>query len=198
MNTSSILFWCATGAVFASAAVGLAVSRSTSALHARTIEEAATLMRGASEPPTTVRREELDVLPPPVRRWLDRAGIVGRPRAETVHLRQRGEMHTTPNGAWFPIRAEQWFRTDDPAFVWWMEGRMAKVIPLAGRDLLANGHGEMHVTAGGLLDVALPARSFGSTETVVYWASKRCATTAPSARSSAGAAEIPSGAAWTA
>ena len=112
------------------------------------------MLRDAPAAGPVVRSEELEALPPPVQRWLRRAGVVGRPRAETVHLRQTGEMHTAPDGAWFPVEAEQWFRADSPAFVWWMEGRMASVIPLAGRDLIGQGHGEMHVTAGGLFDVA--------------------------------------------
>jgi hypothetical protein len=152
MNHASLAVWVSSALVLSLAGAALAISTATSRLHERTNDEARAMLVKAGGDASVVRAEELEPLPVPVRRWLTRAGVVGRPRAQTVRLRQRGAMHTSPGGAWFAVSAEQAFRADEPAFVWWMKGR---VLPLAGRDKLVDGEAEMHITAGGLKDVAL-------------------------------------------
>lgn len=154
MHLASIALWVSTGIVLTAAGLTLIVTGATARLHDRTTEEIDVMMREAAGDVSVVQSFELDRLPSPVRRWLMRAGVVGRPRAQTVHLHQEGQMHASPDGAWFAISAEQSFRADEPEFVWWMQGRMSKVLPIAGRDKLAQGEGEMHMTAGGLVDVA--------------------------------------------
>lgn len=101
-----------------------------------------------------VRAEELATLPPPVRRWLERAGVVGRPRAVTIRLLQRGAMHTANDAPWMPVGAEQYFTTEDPGFVWWMESKLMHVLPMSGRDKYVHGEGEMLVKIGGVIAVA--------------------------------------------
>ncbi|MBX3232561.1 MAG: hypothetical protein KIT84_16420 [Labilithrix sp.] len=131
------------------------VNRATTKLHRDTDEEVRTMFRADAEtPPRVVEPADLEPLPPPVQRWLQRSGVVGRPVARGIRLRQVGAMHTSPTAAWFPVRAEQYFTTSEPQFVWWMEGRMKRVLPLAGRDAYVDGVGSTHVTAAGLVDVA--------------------------------------------
>lgn len=155
MALSSLAIWISSGIALTGASLAFVVKTATERLRARTNEEVRAMLKEAPREGSPVREEELAALPEPVRRWLSRAGVVGKPRAQTVHLLQKGEMHASPEGAWFAVSAEQSFRADEPGFVWWMQGRMAKVLPLAGRDKLVSGEGEMHMTAGGLVDVAL-------------------------------------------
>lgn len=83
--------------------------------------EARTLLAQASwSGSVVVERAGIEKLPPPVRRWLAASGSVGRARVKTVRLKQRGELRTSPDAAWMPAVAEQYFSTEPPAFVWSM------------------------------------------------------------------------------
>jgi hypothetical protein len=101
-----------------------------------------------------VEAPELEKLPPPVRRWLEVSGTVGRPRAVTVRLKQRGEMRTGPDKPWMPVAAEQYFSVTPPGFVWSVKARLMRVLPIAGRDRYADGHGHMLIKVASLLTVA--------------------------------------------
>ncbi len=107
----------------------------------------------ARVPPTAgavVERRELATLPPPVARWLDAAGVVGRPRPRMVRLRQRGAMRTAIDQPWMAATAEQYFSIDQPGFVWTTSMRLKRVLPIAGRDHYADGRGRMLITTAGV------------------------------------------------
>jgi hypothetical protein len=95
---------------------------------------------------------DLERLPPPVRQWLERAGVVGKPPVRSLRLTQRGQMRTAADGAWMPARASQWFRTDAPGFVWQADIRM-KGLPLHGRDSYLAGQGRMRILLGALVPI---------------------------------------------
>ncbi|MEZ4256186.1 MAG: DUF6544 family protein [Polyangiales bacterium] len=103
--------------------------------------------------PSVVRAEELTKLPTPVRRWMEASGVVGKPRAHTVRLRQRGIMRTAPGGAEMRVRAEQYFRVDEPAFLWFVDVESFGGL-IAGRDTFRGARGRMYITLGGLVPVA--------------------------------------------
>lgn len=114
----------------------------------------AVLSRGAAAAaPSVVTAAELARLPAPVARWLEQSGVVGKPRATSVHLSQSGFLRTSPDGAWMPAHAEQDFAVDTPGFVWRVNVRMLKVLPVLGRDAYSGGEGRMLITLGGLLRV---------------------------------------------
>jgi hypothetical protein len=100
-----------------------------------------------------VEARELEALPPPVQTWLGRAGVVGRPRARTVHLTQRGELQTAPDGEWTPFTAEQYVLAHDPTFVWIAEvdGRFG--LRMAGLDHYLDGRGAMRIELLSLVPV---------------------------------------------
>jgi hypothetical protein len=133
------------------------VQLATARFHARVAAEVRGMFAERRAPrtgPDVVRPDELAGLPVPVRRWLEGAGVVGRERAQTVRLRQRGELHTANDAPWMPVEAEQYVTVEDPGFVWWMDSRMMKVVPLCGRDRYVHGEGEMLVRVAGLVNVA--------------------------------------------
>jgi hypothetical protein len=101
-----------------------------------------------------VEARDLEKLPAPVRRWLEVSGAVGHARAATVRLRQRGEFRTGPDKPWMPVTAEQYYSVDPPGFVWSVDARMLHVLPLAGRDRYAGGHGHVLIKLASVFTVA--------------------------------------------
>lgn len=119
----------------------------------RVDREANALLAHAGHDTRLVTRDELRDLPAPVAAWLERSGVIGRPRAATVRLHQRGEIRTQEDAAWMPARAAQYFSIDPPAFVWTVDATMMRVLPIAGRDRYAGGHGQMLIKAASLVKV---------------------------------------------
>jgi hypothetical protein len=111
------------------------------------------LAQPSGRPSPVVQRDEVERLPPPVRKWLARSATIGRERARTVRLQQSGELRTEPDGAWMPAVAEQYFSIDEPAFVWKVETTMMRFLPVVGRDKYAAGRGHMLIKAASYLKV---------------------------------------------
>jgi len=101
-----------------------------------------------------VTEDKIAALPPIVQTWLRRSGVVGKPAASTVRLRQSGEMRTTPDGKWMPVGAEQYFTVNPPGFIWLADVKMMPGVHLAGRDKYLDGKGHMLIKALSLVPVA--------------------------------------------
>lgn len=86
-----------------------------------------------------------DDLPAPVRRWLAKVMPGPAPAVRTVRLQHRGTFRTSLEGAWRPIRGEQYFTADPPAFLWWGRIRMAPAVWVDGVDSSIDGAGRMRV-----------------------------------------------------
>lgn len=106
-----------------------------------------------SAPASVVGRAELEHLPAPVRRWLEASGVVGREPIRSVRLKQLGDLRTSPDAAWMPARAEQYFSVPSPAFVWRVDATMMHVLPIVGRDKYVAGHGNMLIKAASIVSV---------------------------------------------
>lgn len=93
-------------------------------------------------------------VPPPVERYLGKA-IDGRGTAiRSVRLRHRGSFRPSLSGSWLPIRGEQYFTSDPPAFIWWGRVKMAPGLWIDARDRAVDGHGNMFVTAESSVTIA--------------------------------------------
>lgn len=90
-----------------------------------------------------VTASDIAALPPIVQRWLTHTGVVGREAAHVAHVHQQGEMRLTPDGAWMPVRAEQWFTTQTPGFLWLADVGSGSFMQFAGRDTYHSKHGNM-------------------------------------------------------
>lgn len=108
------------------------------------------LVRTSGVPAAPVERAELERLPAPVARWLESAGVLGKPRAVNVRLKQRGGLRTSAEQAFAPAQAEQYFSVNEPGFVWRVQVPMLHV-PIIGRDSYTGGHGRMQIKALGAL-----------------------------------------------
>jgi hypothetical protein len=120
--------------------------------HQRSDRLTSELLREAPAAGALVTSEEVAPLPPPVRRWLESAGVVGRPRVRTVALEQQGQLRTAPDGPWLPARAHQWFTVDRPGFLWTVDLTM-KGVPVVGRDSYRDGRGRMLIAGAGLVKI---------------------------------------------
>ncbi|MBN1534744.1 MAG: hypothetical protein JXA20_18885 [Spirochaetes bacterium] len=100
-----------------------------------------------------VTEQTLRGLPPVVRRWLRQSNVMGKNMIRNVHLKQKGELRTSPEGRWMPVSAEQWFTTDRPSFLWLAEVKAAPGISMDGRDSFFHGKGHMLIRVLKLLPV---------------------------------------------
>jgi hypothetical protein len=103
--------------------------------------------------PINVTEGDLQGLPEPVRRWLRYSQVVGRERPTTVRLRQQGEFRMERRG-WLPYKAEQYFTTDPPAFLWKASFRMLPLVSVVGRDRYRNGEASLQMRLLSLFPVA--------------------------------------------
>jgi hypothetical protein len=141
---------------FANVTIGVAVvvAAATTRFKGDLYDDVRSLLAGASRTePAAVRPADLERLPQPVRRWLVRSGVIGKPPARTVRLIQRGEIRTSPTGAWMPFRAEQYFSVEPPAFLWSADVTMMRTLPIVGRDEYLDGKGHMLIKALSLVSV---------------------------------------------
>lgn len=102
---------------------------------------------------TIITPPMLDSLPPVVQHWMKHANIVGREKADWVFIRQTGTMRTSTQGKWVPFRAMQWFRTEDPGFLWLPDVKYARGIHVTGMDRFEDGKGQMLLKALSLVPV---------------------------------------------
>ena len=114
----------------------------------------ALLARAPTAAPANLSESDIASLPSPVKRWLEGSGAIGKPRARTVRLLQRGEMRTSPTGPFMHAEAKQYFTVDEPGFVWTVDVTMFGVVPVVGRDTCIDGRTRMFIQAGGLVTVA--------------------------------------------
>jgi hypothetical protein len=136
-------------------ALAVAIAWGTARFHGESEEYARALLARVQHPQASVLgHDDIGTLPPPVRRWLTASGAVGRPRARTVRLLQRGGLRTSPEQPYMPTEARQYFIVDEPGFVWMVDVMMMRVVPVVGRDTYLGGRGRMLIKAGGIVTLA--------------------------------------------
>jgi hypothetical protein len=109
--------------------------------------------RASSGKARVVVSDELDPLPPPVQHWLENAGVVGKKMPRTVRLKQQGQMRIAPDKDEVQATAQQYFRLDEPEFIWRVRLRLMHVLPISGRDTYLEGRGQMLIKVGSLVPV---------------------------------------------
>jgi hypothetical protein len=109
---------------------------------------------GETTEPHIVSEDDLAGLPDPVQRWLRWARIVGKPYPATVLLKQEGRFRRAEGANWMPFRAEEYFTTDPPGFVWKTMMQMFPLVSIDGRDRYVDGRGSIQMRVLGLIPVA--------------------------------------------
>ncbi len=103
--------------------------------------------------PRLVTAEMLPGLPEPARRYLTYTGIVGTPWIETVRIHYSGRFRMAADKPWMPVRAEQVYTTNPPAFHWKARFKMAGLWLMTANDTYRAGHGHMFGKVAGLFKV---------------------------------------------
>jgi hypothetical protein len=97
--------------------------------------------------------DRLHGLPAAVQRYLTYTGIVGTPWIETVRIHYRGRFRMAADKPWMPVRAEQVYTTNPPAFHWKARFKMAGLWLMTANDTYRAGHGHMFGKVAGLIKV---------------------------------------------
>lgn len=92
-----------------------------------------------------IQKEDLQGLPLPVQKWLERSQIIGKERITTVCLKQKGLMRIKEDGPWMTAEAEQYFTVEEPGFIWKAKVKMNPFLYFTGMDKYKNGHGNMNI-----------------------------------------------------
>lgn len=118
---------------------------------------------------SVVSESDLMVLPPLVQRYLRRAGVVGRPRVQNVHMTFHGQMRNGRDGPWMDVRGEQFDSFEDRARVFLLRD-LTGAVPFEALHVYAEGTATMRVRAARLFDV-VDARGplMNQSETVTFF-----------------------------
>lgn len=116
--------------------------------------ETAALVAAARPVGRTVTEAAVARLPPPVQRFMRKAGVIGRPIPSIVRLRQVGRMRTAPTAAWMNFEADQVYTVAPPGFVW-RAYFVSRGLPFVfGRDTYSGGGASILMKALGVVPVA--------------------------------------------
>ncbi|MBS1493319.1 MAG: hypothetical protein JST55_07410 [Bacteroidetes bacterium] len=100
-----------------------------------------------------VTKEMVSVLPPIVQKFMERSGIIGRPFVNSVRLKQKAIMRAKPDGNWMDVEAVQYFRVNEPAFVYKIKVNAAPSLIMTGMDKYESGNGNMLIKMMGLYTI---------------------------------------------
>lgn len=95
--------------------------------------------------PRAVTPAEIAALPDTAQRYLRFMRVPEQPRVESFRVSARGRFRTRPDGAWMPASAWQYNTREPIARLFYMTLRMARVLPVMGRDTYHSGRGRMLV-----------------------------------------------------
>jgi hypothetical protein len=90
-----------------------------------------------------VTEADIQHLPRIVQQWMRHSGVVGKPPAAWVQLKQTGKMKLNPESGWMNFSANQIFEIQKPAFVWNTRATIMPGVFFTGRDKFENGEGSM-------------------------------------------------------
>ena len=97
-------------------------------------------------------------LPASVQRYMAYTGVLGKPWIDTVRIKYAGRFRMAADKPWMPIRAEQFYTTNPPAFHWKAQFKIAGLWLMAADDTYKAGHGRMFGKVAGLFTVVDFAR----------------------------------------
>ncbi|MFQ6083015.1 MAG: DUF6544 family protein [Candidatus Aminicenantia bacterium] len=107
-------------------------------------EEINELTKDVSETPAKIfAYDNLEGLPELVQRYLKYSLSDEQEHIRFVRLKQTGEFRMKANQDWKPIEAEQYFTTENPAFVWQAKLKLAPFMWVGTRDMYYRGKRSM-------------------------------------------------------
>lgn len=101
-----------------------------------------------------VTEEMLQKLPDSMKRYLEYTGVVGKPRVQTVRLKQVGKIRKDATQPWMNFEAKQYYSVNPPSFVWVAHMKIFGLPLIRVRDYYMEGRGNILVKALSLFTVA--------------------------------------------
>jgi hypothetical protein len=101
------------------------------------------LQKSGKEKKEIVTEEDLIRLPEPIQKYLKYAQIIGKEKTRTVRLKQKGFFRQKMGQKWTPLKAEQYYTTNPPAFIWFGRIKIAPLLSITARDMYIEGKGNM-------------------------------------------------------
>lgn len=105
------------------------------------------------EKPEKISEADIARLPEPVQKYMRYTKMVGKDKIHTVRLKQIGKIRMKQDAKWMPFEAEQYYTTDNPAFIWKANVKFAPLLWISGRDSFVNGKGNMLIKILSLIKV---------------------------------------------
>ncbi|MFW5725982.1 MAG: DUF6544 family protein, partial [Bacteroidota bacterium] len=98
--------------------------------------------------------KDIEALPFPVRKWIERSGMIGKPAIANAKCHQHALMRMKPDQKeWYEAEALQYTTTSKPAFIWTVALNMSPFMQIRGRDKFVEGKGEMRMRMNDLITV---------------------------------------------
>ncbi|MCK4234125.1 hypothetical protein KAX75_06820 [candidate division WOR-3 bacterium] len=104
--------------------------------------------------PKVITEADIEGLPEPVQRWLKYSQVIGKERTLSVRLKQKGFFRQKKDKNWMPFKAEEYYTTDSPAFIWYTTMKATPFLSITGRDMYYEGKGNMLIKLLSLITVA--------------------------------------------
>jgi len=101
-----------------------------------------------------IHETDLEGLPRPVQNWLQYSQVVGKERIVGARTKHDVTMRLKENKPWMKAQAEQYFRTEEPGFIWAVNIKMAPLLHIVGKDQYIEGRGNMLIKLLSLITVA--------------------------------------------
>lgn len=101
-----------------------------------------------------IQRSDLEGLPLPVQNWLIYSQVVGKEKIVSARTKQDVTMRLKAEQSWMNAQVEQYFRTEEPGFIWAVDIKMAPLVHIVGRDKYIDGRGNMFIKVLSLITVA--------------------------------------------
>lgn len=101
-----------------------------------------------------IQSTDLEALPPPVQHWLQYSQVVGKERSVAARTKQEVTMRLKADQPWMKAQVEQYFRTDEPAFIWAVDIIAAPLFHIVGMDQYIEGKGNMLIKLLSFITVA--------------------------------------------
>jgi len=105
------------------------------------------------EEPEKITEADIARLPEPIQRYLRYTKLMGKDKIHSIRLKQTGKIRMKPDAKWMPFEAEQYYTTDNPAFIWKANVKFAPLLWISGRDSFVDGKGNMLIKVLSLIKV---------------------------------------------
>lgn len=124
--------------------------------------------------PGIITENDLRHLPPPVRKYLEYAGVVGKEKVLNVRMKFTGRIRSKPEASWMTFASEQYNFFDKPTRIFYIKA-FKMGIPVLGIHLYKDAKAIMVVKLAGLFKVVdAKGREMDQGETVTVFNDMCC------------------------